>query len=124
MGREVSLFVITDGTAVSEPVTACDYKRQLDGDKGPNTGGMGCYSPADFLPEAREWELRDTIAVPIIETMAAMGCPYKGVLYVGLDDHWRGAEGPGVQRQARGPGGAGCASQAGVGTWWKSSMRW
>ena len=84
VGREVSLFVFTDGRAVSAPVTACDYKRQLDGGRGPNTGGMGCYSPADFLTEAQEQELRDTIAVPIIETMAAMGYPYKGVLYVGL----------------------------------------
>ena len=83
-GREVSLFVFTDGMAVSAPVTACDYKRQLDGDKGPNTGGMGCYSPAEFLTEAQEQELRDTIAGPIIETMATMGCPYKGVLYTGL----------------------------------------
>ena len=84
VGREVSLFVFTDGMAVSAPVTACDYKRRLDGDKGPNTGGMGCYSPAEFLPEAQEQELRDTIAGPIIETMATMGCPYKGVLYTGL----------------------------------------
>ena len=84
VGREVSLFVFTDGRAVSTPVTACDYKRQLDGDRGPNTGGMGCYSPAEFLDETRELELRDTIVVPIIETMAAMGCPYKGVLYAGL----------------------------------------
>ena len=84
VGREVSLFVFTDGRAVSAPVTACDYKRQLDGGRGPNTGGMGCYSPADFLTEAQEQELRDTIAVPIIETMAEMGCSYKGVLYTGL----------------------------------------
>ena len=83
-GREVSLFVFTDGRSVSGAVTACDYKRQLDRDRGPNTGGMGCYSPAEFLDEVRERELRDTIALPIIETMTAMGCPYKGVLYAGL----------------------------------------
>ena len=83
-GREVSLFVFTDGGAVSAAVTASDYKRQLDGDRGPNTGGMGCYSPTEFLSQADVRELRDTIAVPIIEIMAAMGCPYKGVLYTGL----------------------------------------
>ncbi len=83
-GREVSLFVFTDGMAVSGPVTACDYKRQLDGDRGPNTGGMGCYSPAEFLTETQERELRDTITLPIIRTMSKMGCPYKGVLYTGL----------------------------------------
>ena len=83
-GREVSLFVFADADTVSAPVTACDYKRQLDGDKGPNTGGMGCYSPAEFLDEAQSWELRDTVAVPVIAAMAEMGCPYKGVLYVGV----------------------------------------
>ena len=84
VGREVSLFVFTDGRAVSGAVSACDYKRQQDWNRGPNTGGMGCYSPADFLTEAQERELRDTIAVPVIETMATMGRPYKGVLYTGL----------------------------------------
>lgn len=84
VGREVSLFVFTDGSAVSAPVTACDYKRQLDGDRGPNTGGMGCYSPAEFLSQTDVRDLRDSIAVPIIENMASMGCPYMGVLYAGL----------------------------------------
>ena len=83
-GREVSLFVFADAGTVSAPVTACDYKRQLDGDKGPNTGGMGTYSPAEFLDEAQTWDLRDAVAVPIIAAMAEMGCPYKGVLYVGV----------------------------------------
>ena len=83
-GREVSLFAFTDGSEVSGAVTACDYKRQMDGDEGPNTGGMGCFSPAEFLGEAEIRELRDTVVVPIIETMAAMGCPYQGVLYTGL----------------------------------------
>ena len=45
---------------------------------------MGCYSPAEFLDEAQAWELRDTVAVPVIAAMAEMGCPYKGVLYVGV----------------------------------------
>ena len=84
VGREVSLFVFADANTVSAAVTACDYKRQLDGDEGPNTGGMGCYSPAEFLSEAEVQELRDNIAVPVIEGMAALGCPYKGVLYAGL----------------------------------------
>lgn len=83
-GREVSLFAFTDGRAVSVAVTACDYKRQLDGDRGPNTGGMGCYSPAEFLDKDEVQGLRDSIVVPVIEAMAAMGCPYKGVLYAGL----------------------------------------
>ena len=83
-GREVSLFVFADADTVSAPVTACDYKRQLDGDKGPNTGGMGCYSPSEFLDEVQTWELRDRVAVPVIKAMTEMGCSYKGVLYVGV----------------------------------------
>lgn len=83
-GREASLFAFTDGSAASGAVTACDYKRQLDGDRGPNTGGMGCYSPAEFLDEAAVQGLREAIVVPVIEAMAAMGRPYKGVLYAGL----------------------------------------
>ncbi len=83
-GREVSLFVFVDANTVSAPVTACDYKRQRDGDQGPNTGGMGCYSPAEFLNEAQARELRDAIVIPTVRAMAAMGCPYKGVLYAGL----------------------------------------
>ena len=83
-GREVSLFVFADSNSVSTPVTACDYKRQLDGDQGPNTGGMGAFSPADFLTEAEALQLRDAIAAPVISAMDEMGCPYKGVLYAGL----------------------------------------
>ena len=63
---------------MSAPVTACDYKRQLDGDKGPNTGGMGCYSPAEFLNEAQSWELRDTVAVPVIKQWRQWGALTKG----------------------------------------------
>ena len=83
-GREMSFFAFTDGVAVSPTLPACDYKRALDGDRGPNTGGMGSYSPPEFFtPELGE-ELMEKIVRPVVKALAQEGRPYKGVLYAGL----------------------------------------
>ncbi len=83
-GPEVSVFAFTDGIHVSPLVAACDYKRALDGDQGPNTGGMGSYSPPEFWDEhlRRDADLR--FVRPAIEGMAAEGRPFQGVLYCSL----------------------------------------
>jgi phosphoribosylamine--glycine ligase len=83
-GKEMSAFVFTDGKAVVSVVPACDYKRVFDGDKGPNTGGMGSYSPPYFLTPALEKQVMETIMVPTVKALAAEGRPYKGILYGGL----------------------------------------
>jgi phosphoribosylamine--glycine ligase len=83
-GEEVSLFVLTDGSAMVAFGSAQDHKRVGDGDTGPNTGGMGAYSPARVLtPELEAQALREIVA-PTIATLAAEGMPYSGVLYAGL----------------------------------------
>ncbi len=83
-GKEMSAFIFTDGKAVVPMVPACDYKRVFDGDKGPNTGGMGSYSPPYFLTPALEKQVMETIMAPTVKALAAEGRPYKGVLYGGL----------------------------------------
>ncbi|GAC1409801.1 MAG: phosphoribosylamine--glycine ligase [Candidatus Velthaea sp.] len=83
-GREVSVFAIADGRAMIPVAAACDYKRAGDGDKGPNTGGMGAYSPpADFPAEMFE-RVRNLIVAPTLRGLRADGEDYRGVLYVGL----------------------------------------
>jgi phosphoribosylamine--glycine ligase len=83
-GEEVSLFVLTDGRAMVAFGSAQDHKRVGDGDTGPNTGGMGAYSPARVLtPDLKAQALREIVA-PTIATLAAEGMPYSGVLYAGL----------------------------------------
>ena len=83
-GEEVSLFVLTDGRAMIAFGSAQDHKRVGDGDTGPNTGGMGAYSPARVLtPELEARALREIVA-PTVATLAAEGMPYSGVLYAGL----------------------------------------
>lgn len=84
MGKEVSLLAFTDGKTVVPMVPACDYKRAFDGDRGPNTGGMGGYSPPNFFDEEMVSRVRDTILEPTVRAMAKEGKPYKGVLYAGL----------------------------------------
>ncbi|MDA0988633.1 MAG: phosphoribosylamine--glycine ligase [Chloroflexi bacterium] len=84
VGPEVSVFAFTDGESMSSMVAACDYKRAFDGDEGPNTGGMGSYSPPPFWTDELAQEVRETIMEPTVRAMALEGCPYKGVLYVGL----------------------------------------
>jgi phosphoribosylamine--glycine ligase len=83
-GEEVSLFVLTDGTTMVPFGSAQDHKRVGDGDVGPNTGGMGAYSPAPVLTPQLERRALDEIVAPTIAAMAAMGAPFSGVLYAGL----------------------------------------
>ncbi|MEH3041705.1 MAG: phosphoribosylamine--glycine ligase [Sphingomonas paucimobilis] len=83
-GEEASLFVLTDGVSLLPFGSAQDHKRVGDGDTGPNTGGMGAYSPAPVLTPALEQLAIDTIVAPTVAAMAARGTPYSGVLYAGL----------------------------------------
>jgi phosphoribosylamine--glycine ligase len=83
-GREVSLIAFTDGKAVSAMVPACDYKKIGDNDQGPNTGGMGSYSPPGFFSAGMTKKVTRDILLPTVKAMAKEGLPYKGVLYVGL----------------------------------------
>jgi phosphoribosylamine--glycine ligase len=83
-GREVSLIAFTDGKTVSPMVPACDYKKIGDNDRGPNTGGMGSYSPPGFFSTGMTEKIARDILVPTVKAMAEEGIPYKGVLYAGL----------------------------------------
>jgi phosphoribosylamine--glycine ligase len=83
-GKEVSLLAFTDGKTVVPMVPACDYKRAFDDDHGPNTGGMGSYSPPGFFDANLTRQVMKTILQPVIRAMAQEGIPYKGVLYAGL----------------------------------------
>ena len=83
-GEEASLFVLTDGESLLPFGSAQDHKRVGDGDIGPNTGGMGAYSPAPVLTPALEQQAIDEIVRPTIAALARMGAPYSGVLYAGL----------------------------------------
>jgi phosphoribosylamine--glycine ligase len=83
-GEEVSLFVLTDGEAMVAFGSAQDHKRVGDGDTGPNTGGMGAYSPARVLTPELEARALEEIVAPTIATLAAEGMPYSGILYAGL----------------------------------------
>lgn len=85
-GPEISVFGFSDGTSLSSLTAACDYKRAWDGGRGPNTGGMGSYSP----PARALWndEMEDRVRIeimePVVEALASQGSPYRGVLYAGL----------------------------------------
>jgi phosphoribosylamine---glycine ligase len=83
-GEEASFFVLTDGVNALPIGTAQDHKRAYDGDTGPNTGGMGAYSPAPVLTDAIAQIAMDKIILPTIAEMARRGTPYQGVLYAGL----------------------------------------
>jgi phosphoribosylamine---glycine ligase len=83
-GREVSVFALCDGRAILPFGAACDYKRAGDGDTGPNTGGMGAYSPPASFPEELYDRVRDRILAPLLEGLLAEGDEYVGVLYCGL----------------------------------------
>ncbi len=83
-GEEASLFVLCDGTDVLAVGTAQDHKRVGDGDTGPNTGGMGAYSPAPILSDAVLNQAMDKIVRPTVTEMARRGTPFQGVLYAGL----------------------------------------
>jgi len=83
-GEEASFFALTDGTNVVPFGSAQDHKRVGDGDTGPNTGGMGAYSPAPVLTAELERQAMERIVEPTVRAMAARGTPYIGVLYAGL----------------------------------------
>ena len=83
-GEEVSLFVLSDGEAILPIGTAQDHKRVGEGDIGPNTGGMGAYSPARVLTPALEARAIDEIVRPTVAALARAGTPFKGVLFAGL----------------------------------------
>jgi len=83
-GEEASFFALTDGETVIAFGSAQDHKRVGDGDTGPNTGGMGAYSPASILTPALEKQAMDEIVLPTVRAMRAAGTPYSGVLYAGL----------------------------------------
>ena len=92
-GPEVSVFAFSDGENLSALVAACDYKRLDDGGEGPNTGGMGSFTPPDFWSEALADNITHTVMQPVIESLARRGTPYRGVLYAGV---MLTAEGPKV----------------------------
>ena len=83
-GEEASFFAFTDGTNILPLASSQDHKRVYDNDEGPNTGGMGAYSPAPVVTDALHQVIVDTIVKPTIDGMATDGCPYCGILYVGL----------------------------------------
>ena len=83
-GEEASFFVLCDGVDVLAMGTAQDHKRAYDGDKGPNTGGMGAYSPAPVMTDAVIAKTMDQIVRPTMAEMARRGMPFQGILFVGL----------------------------------------
>ncbi|MFC0490003.1 phosphoribosylamine--glycine ligase [Sinomonas atrocyanea] len=83
-GPEVSLFVLSDGHTAVPLAPAQDFKRIFDGDEGPNTGGMGAYSPLEWAPAGLVEEVVERVAQPTIDEMAKRGTPFVGVLYCGL----------------------------------------
>jgi phosphoribosylamine---glycine ligase len=92
-GEELSLLALCDGENVLPLAPAQDYKRIFDGDQGPNTGGMGSYSPVPGFDAARVEEIVDAVHRPVVAAMARRGIPFHGVLYAGL---MVGPEGPKV----------------------------
>ncbi len=83
-GEEASLFVLCNGESCLSVGSAQDHKRVFEGDKGPNTGGMGAYSPAPILPAALEAEVMETMIRPTLREMVKRGTPFQGVLFAGL----------------------------------------
>ena len=83
-GEEASFFALSDGKTALALATAQDHKRAFDGDRGPNTGGMGAYSPAPIMTEALSARVMEEIVWPTVRAMSARGTPFKGVLYAGL----------------------------------------
>ena len=83
-GEEVSVFALVDGKRALLLASAQDHKRAFDGDEGPNTGGMGAYSPAPIFDAALEQQVMEEIIQPTVAGLAAEGRPYKGVLFAGL----------------------------------------
>src|SRR5664280_641166 len=84
VGEEASFFALCDGETAVQLASAQDHKRVGDGDNGPNTGGMGAYSPAPIMTPEMNQRVMDEIIQPTVRAMQAMGTPYKGVLFAGL----------------------------------------
>ena len=84
VGEEASFFALCDGHTAIALASAQDHKRAFDGDKGPNTGGMGAYSPAPIMTADVNRRVMDEIIMPTVRALKAMGAPYKGVLFAGL----------------------------------------
>ena len=84
VGQEASFFALSDGEHALPLIGAQDHKRAFDGDKGPNTGGMGAYSPAPIFDAAMQKRTMDEIILPTVRALAEAGTPFKGVLYAGL----------------------------------------
>jgi len=83
-GEEASFFALCDGETAIPLASAQDHKRAFDNDQGPNTGGMGAYSPAPVMTEAMTRRAMNEIVIPTVRAMKGMGAPYKGILYAGL----------------------------------------
>ncbi|MCB2114285.1 MAG: phosphoribosylamine--glycine ligase [Parvularculaceae bacterium] len=83
-GEEASFFAICDGARVTPLIAAQDHKRAFDGDRGPNTGGMGAYSPAPVFTQSIQQQTMDRIVKPVVAELARRGAPFKGVLFAGL----------------------------------------
>jgi len=83
-GEELSLFVITDGTTAIPMLPAQDHKRLLDGDRGPNTGGMGAYAPVSIATESLVHETMERVIAPTLAALRVRGTPFTGLLYAGL----------------------------------------
>lgn len=83
-GPEVSLFAVADGTTAVPLMPAQDFKRAYDGDRGPNTGGMGAYAPLPWAPDGLAEEVMRTVVQPAVDVLRRRGTPYRGLLYAGL----------------------------------------
>ena len=83
-GEEVSVIALTDGRRIATLASSQDHKAALDGDRGPNTGGMGAYSPAPVLSAPLQQQVEDEVLKPLVAGLAEMGHPFRGVLYAGL----------------------------------------
>lgn len=84
IGEEASIMAITDGSAIIPLIPSQDHKRAFDGDRGPNTGGMGAYSPVPIIPEDTAAIVVERILKPAIDAIRNLGIPYRGVLYAGI----------------------------------------
>jgi phosphoribosylamine--glycine ligase len=83
-GEEISYFALCDGETAIPLTSAQDHKRAFDGDKGPNTGGMGAYSPVPVFTDDLARQAMSDFVLPTVRAMKEMGCPFKGILYLGL----------------------------------------
>ena len=114
VGEELSFFALCDGTHAVPLGSARDYKRVGDGDRGPNTGGMGAVSPWPGMTPALEEAVMDGIIRPVLAEMARLGCPFRGVLFAGPDAHGGRDGGDRVQRPLRRSGVSGADAEVAV----------